>query len=607
MSKSMKLPSCYLAVHINKDETFYLNKEVLVPRCGLVVRLLNGAVEDEKAQLIELEGFPGGAKTFELIARLCHKPSLESAQIESYKDCFITASNVAILHSASQFLEMTEAHQTNNLIQKTQDFLANMPFWSLPQCMSLLRSCESAPSYNNNAHIIQRCVGLISSKASYCSNNSSPTCFSPESRHSSSETHSSEPYPYACLYEDLTHLSIPMMEKLIMAMISHHVDNKFLAKCLLHYLQRAKKRASCMEGGDLCHRTEVPPSETLEVVVSLLHKLEWASLSCRSLFSLHRLASNLPVSKTCRKKIEEMIGFQLHMATLDNILISRHNCNGSLYDVNLILRLVKKFLQKQADPKSLLKTESLKRVANLLDKYLAEIAPDPGLTAAKFKAVADSLPDYARDAHDDLYRALDIYLEAHPRIQEQEATELCKMIDFHKLSLEASKHVAQSLRFPARVTLQVLLQEQANLKAAMDHHHHGPTITSPASTVKRLGSGVRYYHGHQLHDIINNHIKPSTIACSSMSKSNLISSSNSSSCNYSIHSHSNYSSRRSLYDQMALDYSEEEHDYHLVLQQNEELRTDLQHMQSRVLELEKACGQMRSKVTKYIKTKHFLC
>eukprot|EP00250_Pteridium_aquilinum_P017623 c23710_g1_i3 orf=11-1576(-) len=518
-----------------------------------------------------------------------------------------------------------EVSQADNILQTTQDFLASMPFPSMSQGMSLLKSLEAVPYHADNAGIIKQCVSLISSKASSCSNISTPTCFSPESAHSSNEMSASDSHSYACLYEDIVHLSVQMVEKLVTEMISHHVDNKFLAKCLLHYLQNAKKRASSNDSGrNTWSVTDMVPLETFERVVSLFHKLKRGCMSCRSLFGLQRMATKLHASKACRKKIEEMIGFQLDKATLDNILVSRRHHDGSVYDVNLILRIVKTFLRTQADAHSVLESGPLKKVGSLLDKYLAEIAPDPGLTGAKFKAVADSLPEFARDSHDDLYRALDIYLEAHPRVQEEEATELCKVIDFNKLSTETSMHVAQSLRFPARVTLRVLLQEQANLKAAMGHHHQhrnaretGDVSDSSPSTIssflKRLGSNVGYNqtldYRHENNVISAQLSSPSTIAGNSTR-----SKSSKSSFTWdggSLHSHSNGSSRRSLYDQMTLDLpevGEQDLEYHLILQQNEELRRHLHLMQSRVLELEKACGQMRSKVTKYMKTKqHILC
>jgi hypothetical protein len=50
-------------------------------------------------------------------------------------------------------------------------------------------------------------------------------------------------------------------------------------------------------------------------------------------------------------------------------------------------------------------------VANLVDTYLAEIAPDTNLKIDKFIALSEVLPDHARAQHDGLYRAIDIFLK----------------------------------------------------------------------------------------------------------------------------------------------------------------------------------------------------
>ncbi|MCO5558513.1 hypothetical protein L7F22_012098 [Adiantum nelumboides] len=578
--------------------------------------------------------------------RLHHKPS--HSCIQSNDDVTLTASNVVSLRTASLFSGTSEVDKKNKLLQKTQDFLASMPFWSLSQCMALLKSFDTVPYHTDNASIILQCVGLISSKIAMRSSISTPLCYSPESRLSSNDSDESESYLSSCFYEDITHLSITIVERFILAMISHHIDNNFLAKCLLHYLQAAKKRGSNRRGHNVWSASESVSLETFESVVSLLHKLSRVSVSCKSLFGLQRMAPRLHASKVSRRKIEEMIGFQLEKATLDNILVSRRHNSGTLYDVNLVLRLVKIFLRKQADAHSMLDIAPVKRVGCLLDKYLAEIAPDPNLTGAQFKAVADCLPEFARDSHDDLYQALDIFLEAHSRIHEDESTELCKIIDFNKLSPETSKHATQSLWFPARVTLKALLQEQATIKAAIGGRHHqhhqqshyqhpykaGDLATASSSssssskstpTLQRLGSDVKFKPSSQCHQhksSIDNTQRAFTVFKQSddhKHANNVINGESSpSSCSsftwdyYSNHCQSNGSSRRSLYEQMAMEFPEargeqEELGYHLVVQQNEELRTDLELMRHRVLELEKACGKMRSTVSNYTRPKRLLC
>ena len=53
----------------------------------------------------------------------------------------------------------------------------------------------------------------------------------------------------------------------------------------------------------------------------------------------------------------------------------------------------------------------LKKVARLMDLYIVEVAPDPCIKPSKFLALDMSLPDSARDSHDEMYHAMDIYLK----------------------------------------------------------------------------------------------------------------------------------------------------------------------------------------------------
>ena len=53
----------------------------------------------------------------------------------------------------------------------------------------------------------------------------------------------------------------------------------------------------------------------------------------------------------------------------------------------------------------------LSKVAKLVDSYLQEIARDVNLTVSKFVELAETIPDTSRICHDDLYNAIDVYLQ----------------------------------------------------------------------------------------------------------------------------------------------------------------------------------------------------
>uniref|UniRef100_A0A0E0R3G3 NPH3 domain-containing protein n=1 Tax=Oryza rufipogon TaxID=4529 RepID=A0A0E0R3G3_ORYRU len=183
-----------------------------------------------------------------------------------------------------------------------------------------------------------------------------------------------------------------------------------------------------------------------------------------------------------RIEVEKRIGLQLEMASLDDLLIPATQTSDSMFDVDTVHRILVNFLQRieEDDSGNLspcgyesddgLKSpshSSVLKVGRLMDGYLAEIAPDPYLKLQKFMALIELLPDYARIVDDGLYRAIDIYLKAHPSLMESECKKVCKLIDCQKLSQDASSHAAQNDRLPIQTVVRVLYFEQLRLKSTV--------------------------------------------------------------------------------------------------------------------------------------------
>ncbi|XP_045810145.1 BTB/POZ domain-containing protein At3g08570-like isoform X3 [Trifolium pratense] len=194
-------------------------------------------------------------------------------------------------------------------------------------------------------------------------------------------------------------------------------------------------------------------------------------------------------------ELERRISLRLEMVSLDDLLIPSLQSGDSLFDVDTVHRLLVNFLQRieeeetedygyESDGIGSNGHGSLLKVGQLIDAFLAEIAPDPCLSLQKFIALIEILPDYARVIDDGLYRAVDIYLKAHTALTEQECKKLCKFIDCQKLSQEACNHAAQNDRLPLQMVVQVLYFEQLRLKNAMSGSS-GDVLLS-----QRISSGV---------------------------------------------------------------------------------------------------------------------
>lgn len=423
---------------------------------------------------LQIDDLPGGSEAFELVARFCYNDA----------GFTVTSANVAKLRCAAEFLRMTEAMSKENLIRRTEDYLRTVVLWSWEESLIVLRSCEDFIQAAEKTQIIQRCASALSDKTSPATSFTVELSSSPlhpatdaylasylMSTPSGNSSHrSSKAATETWWFEDLSTLSVHLMEPVVRYMIIHRAaDSRVIAKFLLHYLRSAlpvlgysSASLSPMklhgEGDEdnSFNQGERIQREVVEVVVNLLYNLERKSVSCRSLLGLRRIAVALRAGKHCRRDLERMIGRQLDKATLDNILIpALPPRSSSLYDVDLVLRLVESFLKEKAE--ALMLTSRVKRsesceslysarsdskfsslsrsgsrtsvpgtmsaeistpvqvallkVGELMDKYLAEIAADTYLKPSKFLVLAESLPDYARQSDDGLYRAVDIYLE----------------------------------------------------------------------------------------------------------------------------------------------------------------------------------------------------
>ncbi|OIW12201.1 hypothetical protein TanjilG_28609 [Lupinus angustifolius] len=204
----------------------------------------------------------------------------------------------------------------------------------------------------------------------------------------------------------------------------------------------------------------------VETLVGVLPP-EKDSIPCNFLLRLLRTANMVGVEGTYRQELEKRISWQLDQASLKELVMPSfsYTC-GTLLDVELVIRLVKRFVS--LDSEGAKSGAALVKVAKLVDCYLAEAAMDANLSLSEFVTLAGALPSHARATDDGLYRAIDTYLKAHPSVSKEERKGLCRLIDSRKLTPEASLHAAQNERFPVRVVIQVLLSEQTKQNRFQD-------------------------------------------------------------------------------------------------------------------------------------------
>uniref|UniRef100_A0A0D9XWB0 NPH3 domain-containing protein n=1 Tax=Leersia perrieri TaxID=77586 RepID=A0A0D9XWB0_9ORYZ len=459
-------------------QSFLLHKFPLVSKSGRIRRMIAESKDPDLSKL-ELVNVPGGALAFDLAAKFCYGSNFE-----------INTVNVAHLRCIAEYLEMTEEYQEENLIIRTETYLNEIVVKNLDKSLEVLCACDGLDPTVEEIGLVDMCVDAIALNASKEQLVSGLAHLECDVGSGKLRMHCQDWW-----VEDLSALRIDYYQRVIVAMRRTGVRPESIGISIVHYAQTALKgieRRHVWDSGPLVGDDQRVIVETL---IDLLATEKITSVTLSFLFGMLRMAIEADVSLDYRIEVEKRIGLQLEMASLDDLLIPARQTSDSMFDVDTVHRILVNFLQRieEDDSGNLspcgyesddgLKSpshSSVLKVGRLMDGYLAEIAPDPYLKLQNFMALIELLPDYARIVDDGLYRAIDIYLKAHPSLTDSECKKLCKLIDCQKLSQDASSHAAQNDRLPIQTVVRVLYFEQLRLKS---------TVSSSSSHLQYTPSG----------------------------------------------------------------------------------------------------------------------
>ncbi|XP_009362255.2 BTB/POZ domain-containing protein At1g30440 [Pyrus x bretschneideri] len=473
------------------EMSFHLHKFPLLSKSGVMERLISEASEGEEGRVITIPDIPGGAKTFELVAKFCYGVKFE-----------LTASNVVYLRCAAEHLEMTEEYGEDNLITQSEAFLNQVVLRNWKDSLKALQTCDDILPYAEELNIPKRCMESLATKAS-----TDPNLFGwPVKEHGgpmqspggsvlwNGISTGARPKKSSSdwWYEDASTLSLPLYQRLISVMESRGIKQEIIAASITFYAKKYLPGLNRRQGNDYSTNLKPvslgsPPSEEdqkllLEEVDRLL-PFQKRVVPTKFLFGLLRTAMILRANPSCISNFEKRIGMQLDQATLEDLLMPNFSYSmETLYNVDCTQRILDHFLAMEqitggvspcsADDEQLIGSSGpsltpITMVAKLIDGYLAEVAPDVNLKLPKFQALAAAVPEYARPLDDGLYRAIDIFLKSHPWLAESDREQLCRLMDCQKLSLEACTHAAQNERLPLRIVVQVLFFEQLQLRTSI--------------------------------------------------------------------------------------------------------------------------------------------
>ncbi|XP_068638975.1 root phototropism protein 3-like isoform X1 [Aristolochia californica] len=525
--------SWYVATDIPSDLlvrveeiNFHLHKYPLLSRCGRMNRIIYES-RDAELNEVELENLPGGPDAFELAAKFCYGIAVD-----------LTAANISGLRCAAEYLEMTEDLEEGNLIFKTEAFLSYVVLSSWRDSILVLKSCENLSPWAENLQIVRRCSESIAWKA--CANprgirwtyTGKPAGISSPkwNEMKDSSPGRNQQVPPDWWFEDVSLLRIDHFVRVVTAIKVKGMRFELTGAAIMQYAAKwlpglvkegsgedanNKDNVSANWKGGGLHMivaaskddiSNIQMKEQRMIIESLISIIppQKDSVSCSFFLRLLRMANMLKVAPALVTELEKRVGMQLEQATLTDLLIPSYNKGETLYDVELVQRLLEHFLvqvqMEQSSPsrqsfsdkhgyesgsprRNNANSNAMARVARLVDSYLTEVSRDRNLSLTKFQVLAEALPDTARSCDDGLYRAVDSYLKAHPTLTEHERKRLCRVMDCQKLSIDACMHAAQNERLPLRVVVQVLFSEQVKISNAIGNN-----------AVKESTAGSHYSH-----------------------------------------------------------------------------------------------------------------
>ncbi|GMP31317.1 hypothetical protein CsSME_00005582 [Camellia sinensis var. sinensis] len=422
---------------------------------------------DINLSTIDLPHIPGGAEAFELAAKFCYGINFE-----------ISTENIATLRCVAEHLEMTEDYAVSNLVGRTEAYLNEVALKSLAGAISILHSSENLFPTAEETKLVSRCIDAIA----YITCRDSQFCA--VNRAESGTEHLKSVVDWWA--DNLTVLRIDIFHRVLIAMMARGFKQYALGPILMLYAQKS------LRGLKIEPRQEHEKRVVLETIVSLLPR-EKNSMSVSFLSMLLRAAIYLETTIACRLDLEKRMGRQLGQAVLDDLLIPLFTfTEDTLFDVDTVQRIMMNFFEYEMEGNRLgyvadedfvslsPPLSDMERVGKLMENYIAEIASDRNLTVLRFISLAELIPEQSRLTEDGTYRAIDIYLKAHPALSDMERKKVCSLMDCQKLSREACAHAAQNDRLPVQTVVQVLFYEQQRLREAMDSGSLTSGLESPA-------------------------------------------------------------------------------------------------------------------------------
>ena len=386
---------------------FAVLQNPLSSKSGYFRKRLNDSTDLELPQ-----DFPGGSDTFEMIALFIYGSST-----------FIGPFNVAALRCAAEFLEMTEDYCSGNLCERFDLYLNQVVLQSWDDTLIVLQKCQTLLPWSEELLLVSRCIESLAFMACM-------EILDPERRRDqpvvtlealASQTWSCETVKEMVSQElwikDLIALQFVFFKRIIGSLRRQGMKEKYVSPIIVFYTNKwvlSKKTHQFWENsteriGD--DDTNKKVAAILQGLIDLLPMGEKASRVIPVGFYFALLSRSLEVGLRS-DKLQDQIASMLHFAQVEDFFHPKMEMESISSSIELATMesIISLYVSSNSD---MIHTPSTRNsiVAELWDAYLSHVAPDPDMGPKRYMELIERVPISWRYNHDQLYRAMDTFLQ----------------------------------------------------------------------------------------------------------------------------------------------------------------------------------------------------
>ncbi|XP_020590474.1 BTB/POZ domain-containing protein At5g48130 [Phalaenopsis equestris] len=453
------------SVHVHIDgNIFHLHESPLVSKSGFFRKALPESFE------IELpDSFPGGSEAFEIAILFSYDSPLP-----------LDPFNVLALRSAASFLEMTEEYFSGNLCEQADLYLNQVVLQSWDDTLIVLQKCQILPSWAEELLFVSRCIESLAFMACM-------EILDPEREREGPllslqvmvgrvwDCEKAKEIAGQDLWvKELTALPFEFFDRIIQSLRNQGMEEKYVSPLIVLYANKwvlSKKTHKYLEeNADENNAIDVSEkvSSILQGLLELLPLGEKTSKVIPVGFYLAMLSRSVSLGLEGEStiRLEEEVASLLHFARVEDLLLPTNGDDPKAIVNSAELKVMERIFSLHLSFKqetfysgsSVINTDSM--VAALWDRYLSYIAVDPKLDTNRFIKLIETVPMVDRETHDNLYKAISVFLLEHQHISSEDKASLCKYLNCPKLSQPICVQAVQNELMPLRLIVQALSVQQ---------------------------------------------------------------------------------------------------------------------------------------------------